>query len=101
MERTYITDAKGNELALPLADERNPHAAFHFAQTGFVQDGIVWRCSEIHGRHLRHRLTFTSYYNDRAAKFWSMGRLLHNEMNQQEKVARWEAELAAQQLAIA
>jgi hypothetical protein len=99
METTYITTSDGHELQ--LTSERNPSAVFHFTQVGHVQDGIVWRCSEILGRHLRHRLTFTSYYNDKAARAWSMGRLLHHEMMQQEECAKWEARLAAQQLAIA
>lgn len=99
MERSYITDNCGNDL--PITHGTNASAAFHFAQVGHAQDGIVWRCSEIHGRHLSHRLTFTSYYDDRAAKTWGMGRLLHHEMLQQERVARWEAELAAQHQQIA
>lgn len=100
MEHSYITDVNG--IALPLSSERDPRAAFHFVQVGHVQNGTVWRASEIKGRGMRHRLTFTSYYDDSSARTWGMGRLLHEEMLNLEATARWEAKLAAeQQLAIA
>lgn len=99
MEATYLTDAIGHDL--PLASERDSRAAFHFTQVGHTQNGIVWRACEIAGRVMRHRLTFTSYYNDQAARTWGMGWLLHREMLHLEATARWEAELASQQLAIA
>lgn len=99
MDITYITDSNGHDL--PLTPERDFRAAFHFTQVGHVQNGIVWRCSEITGRVMRHRLTFTSYYNDQAARAWGMGKLLHHEMLAMEATARWEAELASHQLAIA
>ncbi|BFI94958.1 MAG: hypothetical protein RSP_04680 [Rhodanobacter sp.] len=92
MNHTYVTDKEGNELS---TTDRDPRAAFHFIQVGLAQDGIVWRASEISGRSMRHRLTFTSYYTESSAKTWSMGRLLFHEMNQQEQVARWEAGLIA------
>lgn len=99
METTYLTDASGNDL--PLSSERDVRAAFHFTQVGHAQNGIVWRASEISGRGMRHRLTFTSYYNDTAARAWGMGHLLHHEMLQLEATARWEADLASQKLAFA
>lgn len=97
--QSCITDATGQEI--PLSAERDPRAAFHFAQVGRVQDGVVWRCSAIHGQHLEHRLTFTSYYSESAERTWGLGRLLFHEMCTLEATARWEAELATQQLAAA
>lgn len=86
---TFVTDATGHEVHMG-----HSNAAFHFARTGHVQDGTVWRASEIRGRHLSHRLTFTSYYLDARGTGHTMAFLLHHEMLALEATARWEEQLA-------
>jgi hypothetical protein len=95
MEQTYITDNLGNPI--PMGTERDPSAALHFALIGRVQDGTVWQASEIVGRGMRTRLTFTSYYTDESQTGHPMAWLLFRQMLAHEATARWEAELSAQQ----
>jgi len=98
MKQTYITDALGTEL--PLTEERDTRAVFHFTRVGTITHGTVWRCDEIHGRHMRHRLTFSSYYADSSVSSTrTMGFLLYDQMLRHEGVAEWEASLRAAELA--
>lgn len=100
MKQIYITDATGKEL--PLTDERDPRAAFHFTRVGTITHGTVWRCDEIFGRHLRHRLTFSSYYADSStSSSRTMGFLLYDQMLRHEGVAAWEASLRGEEEAAA
>jgi len=89
---THITDANGTEL-----DLGHPDAAFHFVQVGHIQNGVVILASEIQGRHLSHRLTFSSFYLDAASTGRTMGFLLHHEMLAMEATMRWEQQLAHDQ----
>ena len=97
MERTYITTADGTELPMPAGTERDPNAKFHFAHQGTNSAGAqVWRCSEIQGRHLTHRLTFTAYVTDSSVRTYrTMGQMLFKQMLNHEAVAHWESNIAA------
>jgi len=94
MKSTYVTDEAGNEL--PITEQRDPAAAFHFTQVGVISDGTVWRCDAIHGRALSHRLTFSSYYAHESRTGHTMGWLLFRQMLAHEATSAWLRDLEAQ-----
>lgn len=96
MQHSYITTANGTELT--MGSGRHPNARLHFNLVNHTASGAqVWECREIQGTHLALRLTFTSRFTDLSvhASGRTMGALLFSEMVHQEKVSRWEANIAA------
>ena len=96
MERTYITDAHGQDLG---HRQIHPNAAFHFAHMGTNEAGAsIWRCTEIDHGHMRlaPRMVFTSYYTDSCRAF-PMAWLLFRQMLAHEATQAWEAKLKREQ----